>query len=101
MARQGRKQADLAQYLDVTQSAISRRLAGKQPFPLADLAEVARFLEVPLASLIPGSAGDDVAGQAVGNSGQHSVSSAPVDGDAESRERLDRPAARTRQQVSA
>jgi transcriptional regulator with XRE-family HTH domain len=89
-------QEELAKHLGVTQPMISRRLAGKYAFPLNELPLLAGFFGITVADLC------DERGQAADNSGQHSVSPAPthipqdppkVEGDAGSRERLDRPAA--------
>lgn len=51
MARRGRSQAELAAVLRLTQSAISRRLAAKIDFSATELAEVGKWLNLPVASL--------------------------------------------------
>ena len=53
MARQRRTQAELAEHLNVSQAAVSRRLVGLVPFDVSELDEVAAFLGVPLADLLP------------------------------------------------
>lgn len=52
MARHGIRQAQLAQLLDVPQSAISRRLSGRTPFDVNEVDLVARFFRVSAAELI-------------------------------------------------
>lgn len=46
MARQRRRQSELAEYLGLHQVTISKRLNGSQPWPLADIERVAQFLNV-------------------------------------------------------
>ena len=48
MAAKGVTQAQLAEALGLTQSSVSRRLAGSQPFRTDELADAARFLGVSL-----------------------------------------------------
>lgn len=53
MAERGKTQAHLAAVLGMSQQSVSRRLTGGQPFSVAELIEVAAFLEVEPASLLP------------------------------------------------
>ena len=52
MARQRRSGVELATHLDLSQQAVSRRLAGEVAFDLDELAAVAEWLGVPLQTLI-------------------------------------------------
>lgn len=53
MAERGKTQADLAAVLGMSQQSVSRRLTGSQSFAVAELIEVAAFLDVEPASLLP------------------------------------------------
>lgn len=57
MARQRLSQTALAEVLNISQAAVSRRLAGKTEFSITELASLAAWLGVPAASLL----GEDVA----------------------------------------
>jgi transcriptional regulator with XRE-family HTH domain len=52
MARRRVTQADLAELLNVSQQAISRRVSGRTAFGLDDLAKLADHFGVPLVALI-------------------------------------------------
>ena len=52
MARQMRKQDDLAAVLGVAQQAVSRRLRGDMPWRAAELVVVAHWLDVPVERLL-------------------------------------------------
>lgn len=52
LGRHRRSQADLGQALGLTQSAVSRRLAGKIVFDIAELHTIAAWLGVPLSVLL-------------------------------------------------
>jgi len=49
LARQQRSQADVAGVLAISQSSVSRRLSGTQPFSAPELARLATWLGVPVA----------------------------------------------------
>lgn len=51
LARAGRRQADLATELKLGEPALSRRLAGKVPWTLDELADTAKFLGVQYVDL--------------------------------------------------
>lgn len=53
MRRQHKTQADLGLRLGLSQAGVSRRLAGQVEFTVSELVTVARFLDVPLADLLP------------------------------------------------
>lgn len=53
MARRGVKQIDLAAELGLSQTGVSKRLLGKTPFTINEIAIVAAFLNVPLTQLLP------------------------------------------------
>lgn len=53
LARQRITQTQLAAALRIAQSAVSRRLLGSVAFSLGELIEVARFLKVPVRTLLP------------------------------------------------
>lgn len=52
LARSGRKQADLAGALDISQSGISHRLRARVAFTLEELATIADVFEITLAELL-------------------------------------------------
>ena len=54
MARRGLSQAALAQRLNVSQTAISKRLRGETPFDINELTRIAEVLDVPLDTLLVG-----------------------------------------------
>lgn len=56
MARRGVRQSDLAVALEMSQGSLSKRLAGKARFDLAELQTAADFLGVTVASLLVGDA---------------------------------------------
>lgn len=59
MARKDLNQADIAEVLGVTQTSVSNRLRGLVPWDINELAQVADYLGVPLADLLPsGDAGE-------------------------------------------
>lgn len=56
MARREVSQEQLAKAVGVSQAQISRRLTGRVPFDVEELAAVAEFLQIPLASLLQDAA---------------------------------------------
>lgn len=82
----------LAAGIGMGQRSLSKRLVGSVPFKADEVARIADVLDVPVGELLR-NAGQ--VGQAADHSGQHAVSSAPnpEQGEPDSRERLDRPAA--------
>lgn len=91
LARHNLRQKELAERIDMKPAMLSHRLQGRTALSLHEVDLIASALDVPVATLL------HVTGQAAENSGQHSVSSAPIPsaaGESESRERLDGPAAR-------
>ena len=52
-ARRGISGAQLARTVELSQSAMSRRLAGAHPFTVTELAAVAVALGVPTSALMP------------------------------------------------
>jgi transcriptional regulator with XRE-family HTH domain len=54
MGRQNVTQVQLAGAMSLTQAAISRRLTGKVPFNVQELADLAVFLDVPVSRLTEG-----------------------------------------------
>ena len=50
MARQRRRQSDLADHLGMARQNVSRRLLGRRPFDTDELAKVAEFLGVPITT---------------------------------------------------
>lgn len=55
IARSRKTQADLARVLGVRQQAVSARLAGRVPFRADEIATIAAWLDVPVATLFPES----------------------------------------------
>lgn len=53
LARQRITGAALAAELDMSHMSVSRRLRGRQPFTVTELAAVARTLHVPIWQLLP------------------------------------------------
>lgn len=53
MARQRRSQTELAQYLGISQPAVSRRLNGDTPLDVDELYRIARFLDRPATDFLP------------------------------------------------
>ncbi|MCV7186995.1 helix-turn-helix domain-containing protein [Mycolicibacterium thermoresistibile] len=51
MARTKRTQSALAHSIGMKQQALSRRLSGRTPFTVDEIAEIARCLDVPVAAL--------------------------------------------------
>lgn len=51
MARSKRTQSSLANSIGMKQQALSRRLSGRTPFTVDEIAVIARYLEVPVATL--------------------------------------------------
>ena len=86
--RKGVKHRWIADQLNIPQTQFGRRIRGEAKFTTPQIIGIAHVLGVTETELLA-----DVTGRAAGNSGQHSVSSAP-EGESESRERLDGPAAR-------
>jgi transcriptional regulator with XRE-family HTH domain len=43
----------VARAIGLSQSAMSRRLAGEYPFSVTELAQIALYLDVPVSSLLP------------------------------------------------
>jgi predicted transcriptional regulator len=56
LARRGQSQEALGQILNLSQSAVSRRLSGRKAFDVAELAKIAEHLEVPMAVFLGGVA---------------------------------------------
>lgn len=56
MARQRRKNIDLAAELLITPQSLSKRLSGEQPFSIDELVVVARFLDVSLQTFTSAAA---------------------------------------------
>lgn len=54
MIRRGRTQDALASRLGLSQAAVSKRLNGRTPWDVNELAAIAALLEVPLATLLDG-----------------------------------------------
>ena len=52
LARKGITQTDLAAKLRKSQPFVSRRLSGRVPFDVADLAAIASVLDIPIADLV-------------------------------------------------
>lgn len=57
LARRRVTQTQLASVLGIPQPAVSRRLGGKVPFSIDELADLAAYLGMPVASLITADAG--------------------------------------------
>lgn len=53
MARQHKRVADLARILDGSLATATRRLNGRIPFSLNELADVAGWLRVPVTNFVP------------------------------------------------
>lgn len=53
MARRRISQTKLALAMGKSQSSVNRRLRGKQPFDVEELAQVAQILDVPLSTFLP------------------------------------------------
>lgn len=58
MARQQRRQAELAGVLGISQSGVSARLAGRIPLTVTDLILIAQWLGVPASRLLAPSLPD-------------------------------------------
>lgn len=56
LARGGYSAAGVANAIGWSQSRLARRLKGETPFDVNELAEIAAFLDLPLAALLPGVA---------------------------------------------
>lgn len=54
MTRKDFVQADVANGMDMAQTALSSRLRGKTPFRLHELLKLAQVLEIPLENLLNG-----------------------------------------------
>jgi transcriptional regulator with XRE-family HTH domain len=52
MARRSHSQISFAPLVGMRQQALSRRLSGKTPFTIDELARIASALEVPLSHLV-------------------------------------------------
>ncbi|AUS33872.1 XRE family transcriptional regulator [Rhodococcus qingshengii] len=52
MARRRVSQAALAIHLGISQSSVSRRLQGDQPFDVTELTRAAELFEVPVQNLL-------------------------------------------------
>ncbi len=89
------RQQELADILGVAQGTVSRYLAGSRTPRAVDLERIAEVFGVSIGDLCD----SELVGLAAGNSGQHTVSSAPL-GDADTQTRLDRPAAYPQQAAS-
>lgn len=53
MARSRVSQSAIAKHLGIGQTAVSRRLTGDVAFDVNEVAAIAAFLDVPLATLMP------------------------------------------------
>lgn len=53
LARKGTTTAEIARAIDKSQATASRKLNGQIPITLDELAEIAEYLDVSLASLLP------------------------------------------------
>ena len=53
IARRGMTQAAISECIGVSQSQLSKRLQGRIPFNVNELAAIASALDVPLSDLIP------------------------------------------------
>lgn len=53
MARKGIRSGELMPILGKTHATVSRKMSGQIPITLDELAAIAKFLDVPLASLLP------------------------------------------------
>lgn len=58
MARQNVPQRELGDVIGLSQGAAWRRLQGRVPFDVAELAAVAEWLKVPITQLLPEPAAD-------------------------------------------
>lgn len=58
MARQGKRNRELAPVLEVSEQAVSERMRGSIEFRLSELYAVARFLGVPISRFIPAEPAD-------------------------------------------
>lgn len=56
LARRGETRAWLCDTAGIKPATMSRRLAGKSPFTVDELAAIAEALEIPLSALLPGVA---------------------------------------------
>ena len=52
LARQRKKQGDIAEVLGITRQGVSRRLLGITPVDVDELAIIAELLNVPMAQLL-------------------------------------------------
>lgn len=52
MARQRRTQTELAEHLDMSQQAVSRRMTGELAWDVDEITDIADWLGVPLAALM-------------------------------------------------
>lgn len=53
IARQSRRQQEVADLLGLSQTAVSRRLRGVTDFEVGELLKVAAFLRVPVTQFLP------------------------------------------------
>ena len=58
MARRRMLQGALAEHLHLSQTGVSKRLAGETPFDINELVAIARLLEVELCQLLAGVSED-------------------------------------------
>lgn len=56
LARRGSTQADLSQQLGISPAGVSNRITGLTPWDINELDTVARYLDLPLAALLPAEA---------------------------------------------
>lgn len=54
MVRAGRSQQDIADLLDLSQPAVSRRLSGEVDFSATELTKLAAYLSVPVSTFFDG-----------------------------------------------
>lgn len=59
MKEQGISQYDLADHLGISQPAVSRRIAGRVDFNVAQLRSVAKVLRVPTSTLLGEDTSED------------------------------------------
>lgn len=61
LGRQKMTQTDLADRIGISRSTLSRLLSGAQPFDVDQLYRISDVLGVPILSLFPANASEDVA----------------------------------------
>ncbi|MGO1400950.1 MAG: helix-turn-helix domain-containing protein [Flaviflexus sp.] len=77
LRRQGKQQIELAEFVGLHKSSLSRKVLGKTSWSAEDLVKSAAFLQVPLSALLPESAVEMAkAPEPVGSEASHSVAGA-------------------------